>query len=74
MSACTFGFFFEYQALAGTARKGDQFGVVVIDDAGILWFQHTSKQRAMTADDAYYVYKGRKLFESFEALAESDDE
>ena len=74
VSASTFGFFFEYQALAGTARKGDQFGVVVIDDAGILWFQHTSKQRAMTADDAYYVYKGRKLFESFETLAESVDE
>ena len=53
-----------------TARKGDQFGVGVIDDTGILWFAHTSMERAMTADDAYYIYKGRKLFESFETLAE----
>ena len=62
VSASTFGFFFEYQALAGTARKGDQFGVFVIDNAGILWFQHISEQRAMTADDAYYIYKGQVLY------------
>jgi hypothetical protein len=70
VSPITFGFFFEHQALAVTARKGDQFGVGVIDDTGILWFAHTSMERAMTADDAYYIYKGGKLFESFETLAE----
>lgn len=65
-----FGFFFENQALAVTACKGDEFGVAVIDDVGILWLPHTSITRVLSAEDAYCVYKGRKLFESFEIQEE----
>jgi len=66
----TFGFFFEHQALAATACKDDRHGVVVVDKVGILWFPQTSLSRTLTADDAYHIYKGRKLFESFEVRAD----
>ena len=66
----TFGFFFEHRALAATARKDNQYGVVVVDEAGMLWLPQTSLFRLLTADDAYHIYKGRKLFESFEVQAD----
>lgn len=66
----TFGFFFEHRALAATALKDNQYGVVVVDEAGMLWLPQTSLSRLLTADDAYHIYKGRKLFESFEVQAD----
>ncbi len=66
----TYGFFFEHQALAAAARQGDQLGVLVIDDNEVLWLPHTSTTRVLTADDAYHIYKGRKLFASFQLQVE----
>ena len=66
ISPVTYGFFFEHQVLAATACRGEQFGVLAIDNQDILWLPHTSVNRPLTADDAYHIYKGRKLFASFE--------
>ena len=62
ISPVTYGFFFEHQVLAATACRGEQFGVLAIDNQDILWLPHTSVNRPLTADDAYHIYKGRKLF------------
>lgn len=70
VTPATLGFFFEHRALSATARKGSQFGVAVIDDTEIQWLPHTSVTGVLTTDDAYQIYKGRKLFESFQAQGE----
>ena len=69
VSPVSFGFFFEHQSLSANARKGESFGVLTIDDAGVSWFPHQSLERPLTADDAYNIYKGRKLFASFQEHA-----
>ena len=59
------GTFFDDRVLVARANKAEAQGLAVSAADGVTWFAETSELRPMSAEDAYSIYKGRKLLGSF---------
>jgi hypothetical protein len=59
------GYFFGEKALISTARRDDVAGVVVADFHDVHWFPQRSSRRPVGVEEAYSIYKGRKLLKAF---------
>jgi len=60
-----YGLFFGQLVLIATAVHNGTFGAVIVDDACSYWCPQAEGKRSLTAEDAYNIYKGRKLLKSF---------
>lgn len=58
------GYFFGQPVLVARAVREEAHGVVVADDQQIQWHPTTSRH-PLTAQEAYYLYKGRRLMRAF---------
>jgi hypothetical protein len=70
------GFFFGDHVLSAAATREGVAGIVVVDAADDVWFAQQGSQRPLTAQDAYNIYKGRKLLATFnpESASESNSD
>jgi len=59
------GWFFGEQALLAVASRDGVQGSVVADNNGVYWYAAGGQRRPLGPDEAYYIYKGRKLLRSF---------
>jgi hypothetical protein len=60
------GVFFEFRAVVARAVRERTVGTVIIDDADVIqWTPAGSENRPIRPEDAYAIYKGRRLLESF---------
>jgi hypothetical protein len=59
------GYFFGEKALIATAQRDGVAGVVVADFHDVHWFPQRSSKRPVGVDEAYSIYKGRKLLKAF---------
>lgn len=59
------GFFFEDRALLARARLDDEQGVVVVDDEQTQWWPAIDEHQPLGPDEAFSIYKGRKLLAAF---------
>ena len=59
------GFFFGDRVLSAEATRDGVSGIVVVDAADDVWFAQQNSQRPLTAQDAYNIYKGRRLIATF---------
>jgi hypothetical protein len=65
------GFLFGDRVLSAEATRAGVAGIVVVDAADDVWFAQQNPQRPLTAQDAYNIYKGRKLLATFNPELES---
>ncbi|MBC8437403.1 MAG: hypothetical protein H8D86_00955 [Planctomycetes bacterium] len=68
------GFFFGDRVLSAEATRDGVSGIVVVDVADDVWFAQQDSQRPFTAQDAYNIYKGRKLLATFNPELDSERE
>ncbi|MBT7916036.1 MAG: hypothetical protein HN617_00690, partial [Planctomycetaceae bacterium] len=68
------GFFFGDRVLAAEATRAGASGIVIVDAADDIWFAQQNSQRPLTAQDAYNIYKGRKLLATFNPELDSQRE
>jgi hypothetical protein len=59
------GYFFGEKALVATAEKESVAGVAVLDFRDTLFFPQRNTRRPVGVDEAYSIYKGRKLLKAF---------
>ena len=59
------GFFFGEIALVATARRQDTIGSAIADMQEIFWYPAVTGPRPIRPEDAYSIYKGRKLIQQF---------
>ncbi len=59
------GQFYGQQVPVAVARRGGQLGVVVWDGKELLWFPATGGARPLGPNEAWHIYKGRRLLDSF---------
>lgn len=59
------GFFFGDHALVAKAQRGGVPGCAVIDAQDIDWRPAAARRRPLGPDEAYCIYKGRKLLKAF---------
>ena len=59
------GVFFEYRVLVATADRNSAKGTLIIDEEGLQWYPVGNPNRPIGPDEAYAIYKGRRLLESF---------
>ena len=59
------GRFFDERHFVATARRGEQFGVLVIDGQQAEWHAIGFGARPPGADEFYYLHLGRKLLRAF---------
>lgn len=60
------GVFFEYRALACDATRDGTPGTLIVDDQEtVQWTPRGNSDRSLGANEAYAIYKGRRLLESF---------
>ena len=60
--------------LSAEATRDGVSGIVVVDVADDVWFAQQDSQRPFTAQDAYNIYKGRKLLATFNPELDSERE
>jgi hypothetical protein len=61
------GYFFGDKALLATAERQGVKGVAVVDFQNLLFFPARHSKRPLGLDEAYSIYKGRKLLKAFNA-------
>jgi hypothetical protein len=62
------GVFFEYRTVVARATRENAPGTVVVDDSDVIqWTPAGNPQRPMGPEEAYAIYKGRRLLETFNA-------
>ena len=59
------GYFFGEKALVATAQRDGVAGVAVADFHDVHWFPQRSSRRPVGVEEAYSIYKGRKLLKAF---------
>lgn len=59
------GYFFGEKALLATARRDGAAGVAVADFEDILFYPVRQPRRSLGIEEAYAIYKGRKLLRAF---------
>jgi hypothetical protein len=59
------GYFFGEKALLATAQRQGVPGVAIADFQDTHFFPHRHSQRPLGLDEAYSIYKGRKLLQAF---------
>jgi hypothetical protein len=59
------GYFFGQKALVVTAQRQTVAGIAVADFTDILFFPQHNTKRPLGPDEAYSIYKGRKLLKAF---------
>ena len=59
------GRFFDERHFVATARRGEQFGVLVVDGLQAEWHAVGFGARPPGADEFYYLHLGRKLLRAF---------
>lgn len=59
------GYFFGEKALTATAHWQGVAGVVVADFEDLIFFPQRSSRRPIGVEEAYSIYKGRKLLKAF---------
>jgi len=60
-----YGLFFGQLVLIATALHNGIFGAVIADANRSYWCPQADGKRSLAPDDAYNIYKGRKLLQSF---------
>jgi hypothetical protein len=60
-----FGLFFDQLVLIATAIYNGVFGSVIADKERSYWCPQTEAPASLGPDDAYHLYKGRKLLDAF---------
>ena len=61
------GYFFGDKALVATCRKETVVGVAVADFGDVAFFPQRHTRRPLGGEEAYCIYKGRKLLAAFNA-------
>lgn len=59
------GYFFGEKALSATAERQGVAGVVVADFEDVVFFPQRNLRRPIGTNEAYSIYKGRKLLKAF---------
>jgi hypothetical protein len=59
------GAFFGDEVLVATAMRGQMPGVAVVDSQRHAWWPRGANRRPIGLEEAYCIYKGRKLLEAF---------
>jgi hypothetical protein len=59
------GYFFGEKALIGTVQRQGVAGVAVADFQDTLFFPQRHSRRSLGVEEAYSIYKGRKLLKAF---------
>lgn len=59
------GNFFGDQVLLVNARQDAAVGTAIVDEQEIAWFPQRPAPRPLSPEDAYSIYKGRKLLRAF---------
>lgn len=59
------GYFFGERALIAKATRDGVSGIAVADPSGTDWFPTTNQQHALRPEDAFSIYKGRRLLRLF---------
>jgi hypothetical protein len=59
------GYFFGDKALSATAQWQGVSGIAVVDFHDIAFFPQRNSRRPIGVDEAYSIYKGRKLLKAF---------
>ncbi len=59
------GYFFGDRALVARASSDGVVGIAVVDQAGIDWLPIRTRQHPLGAQEAFCIYKGRRLLRSF---------
>jgi hypothetical protein len=59
------GYFFGDKALVATASREGVAGIAVADFSDTLFFPHRHRRRPLGIEEAYCIYKGRKLLKAF---------
>jgi hypothetical protein len=59
------GYFFGEKALVALAQRQDVAGVAVADFSDTLFFPQRHSRRPLGVEEAYSIYKGRKLLKAF---------
>jgi hypothetical protein len=59
------GVLFEFRAAVAHAIRESQSGTLIVDDESMSWYPSGNPTRPIGAEEAYAIYKGRRLLESF---------
>jgi len=59
------GYFFGDKALVATASREGVAGVAVADFSDTLFFPQKHRRRPLGIEEAYSIYKGRRLLKAF---------
>ncbi len=59
------GSFYGQPVAVAVARRSGQLGTAVWDGRQLLWFPATRRTRSLGPDEAWYIYKGRRLLDAF---------
>lgn len=59
------GYFFGDQALVARAIRDGVAGIAVVDQNGIEWFPTSDQHHSLGAEEAFCIYKGRRLLRLF---------
>jgi hypothetical protein len=59
------GLFFGEKVLAAVAQRNGAAGAVVIEDTGVAFYPFAGKRAPIGPDEAYDIFKGRRLLSSF---------
>jgi hypothetical protein len=65
IESAALGFFFGEIALIATAHREDVVGSVIADMQEIFWYPAVKRPGPIRPEDAYSIYKGRKLLQQF---------
>jgi hypothetical protein len=61
----TLGFFFGDRVLVATALREGAPGIAIVDNVRSSWWPRGVSRRPLGPDEAYCIYKGRRLLRSF---------
>ena len=67
------GSFFGDRVLVATATREGNAGIAIADEQRVAWFAQTANCRPLGPEEAYCIYKGRKLLEAFNRTQPDDD-
>lgn len=59
------GVFFEYRVLVATADRNSSKGTLIIDEECLQWYPTGNPNRPVEPEQAYAIYKGRRLLNAF---------